>query len=223
VPLSGASLVQPPTSGSFDASAGTASLGSGSTAGSAVLLIARVASGNLQLDVPAGFEADIVPIGLGGAILHAFRRKDIPAGESSWGLSVTLGTLVTWFAYEWAGLDLTEPLDKWATNGAAGVTSISTGTTPAASADDLLCMAVHAASIVTTFSGQTNGFVEGEERSDTSGSHGNQTIAVSRLYPGAAGTFECTATIGASATAMGAMLVYRAVGALPDTPAEVTS
>jgi hypothetical protein len=60
--------------------------------------------------------------------------------------------------------------------------------------------------------------VGGEELSQSSVTYGDATVAISRLYPGAAGQYECTATLGASVTALGTMLVYRAVGEIPVSP-----
>jgi hypothetical protein len=208
--------------GNFDASSGTATLPSGTSEGSAVLLVARSASAPGGLNVPAGFEQDITPISLGGAALHAWRRKNCAVGESSWPISLQaqIADLVLWFAYEVTDLDLTEPLDQWATHGATGVTSVSTGTTPQTNADDIMCMAIHATNTVTTISGWTNGFdvIPGEFQSQNAGADGQEAMSVQRLYPGVAGQYECTATLGASVTAMGAMIAYRAVGELPVDP-----
>lgn len=216
--LSEASILQK-NQGSFEAASGIATLPSGTTDGSTVLIIAWANGLAGQLQIPAGFEQDIVPIGLGSSDLYAWRRKGVPANESSWTVQ-TIGEtgLILWFAYEINGVDFTEPLDQWQTHGATGVTSISTGTTPQTSVSDIACFAVHGAFSLTTISGQTNGFVEGEELSQSSVTYGDATVAISRLYPGAAGQYECTATLGAAATALGTMLVYRAVGELPVDP-----
>jgi hypothetical protein len=221
--LSEANVLQK-NSGSFDATSGTATLPAGTTAGSTVLIISRVATNNVQLNVPDGFDADITPIGLGGAILQVWRRRGVPAGESSWALVIpALASLVIWLAYEITGLDQIEPLDLQVTSSGTGVTSITSGTVTT-SVDDVMCLAIHTASNATTVSGWTGGFdVDNEQLSQTSASHGNGTVAAARLWPGVAGTYESTATFGVSTTALAAMLTYRAIGVLETPLPAVTS
>lgn len=129
-----------------------------------------------------------------------------------------------WFAYEIGGVDLTEPLERTVVNSGASVTSLSTGTTPSTSYGDLMCLAVHAALNNTTIGGQTNGFQDtGAGQGEIQQIASPGSVAVSRLWPGAGGTFETTATFGMSVSALGALLVYRGVGELPVPAPEVMS
>jgi hypothetical protein len=175
------------------------------------------------LDPVAGFLQTTTPIGGAGTILTCWHRPDVVDGEQSFTATTVTDQYLVWVALEMTMLDRATPLDVTATTSSSGGT-ISTGTTGMSSADDLFCVAIHCAkgSVAPTISGQTNGFAAGELANVNPPGTVNR-IALSSLFPGAAGTFESTATLANSSVALGAMLVFRAVGMLLDTPAEVTS
>jgi hypothetical protein len=217
--LSEASIIQPPNFGSYEAASGTPTLPDVTTEGSTVLLVTAEFNGTFgQLKTPDGFQADIPPTGAGNLYVQSFRRPDVPAGESSWPTS-NIGTsisLTMWFIYEIAGMDRIEPLGAKTTGASAGVTSLSSGTSsPSVSETDLLCLDLHAALTAgITIDGHTGGFVAAEYQSQTS-THGNGSAQIARLYPGAGGTFACTATYSASVTAAAVLLVYKAAAEDP--------
>jgi hypothetical protein len=217
--LSEASLVQPPAFGTFTTQTGTASLPNPTQDGSTVLLLTfRNNSSSLEI-VAAGFMDDGPSLGAGGNTMLQRRHREVFGGENSWPLDAQFpssGNIFAWLAYEFSSVDRVSPLDQYATNSGLSVATLSTGTTPQVDDTDIACIAVHAtSSAVTTMTPQTAGFVKGEEITLNNGS-GNITVMVSRAYPGAGGTYECTADLGGTmGLALGAMLVYRAAAEEP--------
>ena len=220
--LSEASLVQPPASGTFTTQTGTASLPNPTQDGSTVLLLTfRNNSSSLEILAP-GFMDDGPSLGAGGTTMLQRRHREVFGGENSWALDAQFtgaGNIFAWLAYEFASVDRVSPLEQYATNSGLSVATLSTGTTPTVAATDIACIAVHStSSAVTTMTPQTAGFVKGEEVTLTNGS-GHITVMVSRSYPGAGGTYECTADLGGTmGLALGAMLVYQGAGELPVDP-----
>jgi len=188
-----------------------------------VLIIAYTPQefGSVNLQPPDGFAVGFV-VGLGQQELAMWHRQDVPAGETSWLISSpsTLADLIMWFAYEVGGPDVVTPLERnFQPTGGTGVTTQSTGTTTNTNYTDLMCIAVHCCNSIKTIDQQTNGFVAMETQQQTSGAgHGAGTVAVSRLYPNAGGTFECTATYSAASNTVAGITVYRGAAELPVSP-----
>jgi hypothetical protein len=122
-----------------------------------------------------------------------------------------------WVVYEVVGLDTLDATSNGTDGGAGDTTSMSTGTTPSTTIDDIAAFAAHVignstAPVATDISGHTGGFAERDEVLLADGAT-EVRLSVSACYPGAAGTLECTAswTPGAANQHSAAALVaYRA-------------
>jgi hypothetical protein len=196
-------LVQPSSSGSFEAASGDASLPTATTAGSTVL-IACTCPQQFNPAPPSGFANDSPTQG-SNLRVYLFRRSNVPAGETAWTLTPLTSALVRWTVYEVAGLDLDAPLDVilagTAVSTQTGVTA-SSGTTPLSSTYDGLVVALHASYITTsttptTFSGHTGGMTEMDEGAAV-GATVALNLSVSMRTTQQLATFESTATASAT-------------------------
>jgi hypothetical protein len=216
-------LVQPANSGSFHALSGTATLPTGTTEGSTVLICLGQAVGDAVFNPPTNFTRDT----FFSDKLCVFRRTGMPAGETSWTLSGPISTpaLVRWVVYEIqpGALDPDVPVDVSvasvpATNSG---TSVGTGTTPQSTTYDGLKLALYGAynsagTTVPTFSGHTGGLIEQNSGgATTAGTALGLSVAMQPTQQ--LGAFSSAATssmtLSPSNPGHGTMLVYTAAGA----------
>ena len=205
--------------GGFNATSGNATLGSGTTAGTTLLLIVGTASSFPSTNPPTGFTPangdGPVPATTNKVMLF---RKTATAGETSWAITVASAQLVCWSVLEVDGLDASTPKDVTVStfqNGTA-VTSQSTGTTATATTYDGFAVAAHfgqaSTTTIPTWSGQTNGFAEVTD-AGVAGASTAAGMAVSTLSTQTPATFSCTATASASVGAGATVVVYTAANA----------
>jgi len=215
VALSAANVVQaktgplPPSSG---ATSVEVSLDSPTQAGGTVTV--EMCGPATWPGMPDGWDYD-VNAPAAGPFLWVFRRSGTAAGEgvagsTAWTWSYIAPTNWMWRATEWdTALDPVSPLEVVAAAGAssgAGVTSVSTTTTPVTNRAEVVALATHLwvygagadPSRVFGFGPYTNGFAERDELrfNATSGEYG---IAWSWAFAQATGTFETSATVSNSA------------------------
>lgn len=161
-------------------------------------------------------------------ILWAFRRPQVPAGESSWDWTYIAATNWLWRVTEWDSvLDPVGPFEAFkagTTQNGTGVTTVSTGTTPSTNRAEVVALATHSwhrlANSAQSFnwSDHTNGF---SERDDVRATLGNAEydLGFSWKFAEATGTFECTATVNTSprdaADSYNALVVVYAATSVP--------
>lgn len=213
-------------SGSFDASSGSATLDTATTAGNHVVIYACLEGDtitNTQLNVPTGFtEATNAPGAMNFTSPYVFWKLSGAGGETSFTLDFASGgpSQVLWRIEEVVGLDLINPVHvvKGPTpfDDLATTTTRSTGTTASTSSYDVLAKAIFTArgttAAIPVWSGYTNGFTEEEQVSATDGSHG-VAMAIATKPRQALAQHECTASLDAAANARGSMVVFTAEGA----------
>jgi hypothetical protein len=141
--------------------------------------------------------------GSGAAVTALYRRKSSfgVADESSWTVTFAAGVSASWAVLEVAGLD---PASVGTVAGGSGsgtltrtADPVSTTTTP-----DALILALHSSvndsTEVVSWDSQTGGFGELTDQCTTRATPRNVSLAVSRLFPAARGTYSCTATMNAT-------------------------
>lgn len=196
-------------SGVAAAASGTfaVTLPSGTTVGNTVIIGATIVGAGSTITTPTGFVKDT-----NTTKHYIFRRSNVPAGETSWTLTANLASRWACWAMEIANLDLDDPLDGSATS-ASGVSPQTSGTVSTNSALDTIVLASHAgnntASAAPTWSSQTNGFTELAEAGTSAGATSNTDVAVSYLFPGTIGPFECSATESVASISTGVLLIYK--------------
>jgi hypothetical protein len=213
-------LVQPSNSGGFTGASGSATLPTGTTAGSTLLL--AISSTGTSVTV-TGFTDDS-PTNIGTTKAYAFRKSNVAAAETSWTITAVSGSINRWTVYEVDGLDPVAPVDVKQTGTTPNVTSgtsVSTGTLAASTTYDGLVVALHAANnaaspTAPTFSGHTNALVEMDEGGATNGT-ASVGLSVSMRTVQSLGAFECTATasitLTGTNTATALIVCYSAAGA----------
>jgi hypothetical protein len=161
------------------------------------------------------------------ALLYAFRRPAVVAGESSWPFTIS-ASYSLWRVEEWTGIDLIDPLVATAlgTIQAASATTPS-GTTGDPGVDDFAAIAVFLFAKGSAGQGAfpadrsySNGFTEVAYHTfGTGNAAGDRALAIAESYPGVAGALETTMTLSTAGggsltglTSQGMMLAYRAVG-----------
>lgn len=213
MPLSADNFIQENTGTTSSSTDVVATLPSGTTAGSAVIVVIT-ATGGLPL-AATGFSS-------GGAatFIAVFYKTDVGAGETSWTFTATLAEVRVWYCVEVSGIDAVEAAEVFAANSNVAVANggtLSTGTTVTNASTDTLSLAVFVATDASgTWSGYTNGY---EEVVETSG--GVRSLSVARKFlAGTTGQFECTATRAGTGTVncSGLVLVLRAAGAAVAAP-----
>jgi hypothetical protein len=221
VPLSlDAMLVQPSNSGSFTGASGSATLPTGTTASSTLLLLVASTATGLTA---SGFTNDS-GVNIGSPNAYIFRKSNVGAGETSWALAASAGTLTRWTVYEIAGLDLVAPVDQVVSTTASvqSGTTVATPTLAPSTTYDGLVVANHATYITTsttptTFSGHTNGMTEMDEGSVNDGASKAVDLSVSMKTVQSLGSFDTTATASSTLSitnaAAATIVCYAAEGA----------
>lgn len=175
------------------------------TAEGSTVLIELYAPGSLTAvgTLPDGFELDANL----SYSFYTLRKREVPAGETSYGFTYIATGLWEWRITEWdVALEPGSPYEAWATNTAAavGLTSFSTGTTAATSRPVTVALAMHhwehaASRPAQTFDwgSHTNGFAErAEQRVSVTGRETD--TCWSWLFSDTAGAYETTATATSS-------------------------
>jgi hypothetical protein len=212
-------LVQPSNSGSFTGASGTASLPTGTTAGSTVLICVGSTSATVS---STGFTDDSGTQG-SNTRTYVLRKSNVGAGETSWTLTASVNTMTRWTAYEVAGLDPDAAVDvkMTSTTSTTSGTTASTGTLARSTTYDGVVVALHAvkdaaSTTPPTLSGHTNGMTEMDEGGVNDGV-GSVGLSVSMKTVQALDTFGCVATSSitlSSTSSAGATIVcYTAQGA----------
>jgi hypothetical protein len=199
VPLSlDAMLVQPSNSGGFVGASGSATLPTGTTAGSTLLLlVSSTTSGNVTA---SGF-TDSAPTNIGSTKAFALHKANVAAAEMSWTITSGTGAINRWTIYEIAGIDPDAPVDVKQTGTTPSITSgttAATGNVGPSTTYDGLVVAIHAArhtasTTAPTFSGHTGGMTEMDEGGANDGT-GSVGLSVSMQTTQSLGTFASTAT-----------------------------
>ena len=209
--------------GSFTGTTGSASLGSGTTAGNTVMILAGLGADGtdlFDLTVPSGF-SEVAAVGDSGfqGALYGFIRPSASAAETTWTLAVTGGSQqVAWAAFELSNVDCDWPdkiyLHQLVESGSAGAVStktVDTGSTSETFTGVALAVyfAENAAGSSPDVSAYTNGFAE----------IANQTVAGTRAHrltvaakaQQAVEVVSCTASISPSSYCSAWMLVLTGV------------
>jgi hypothetical protein len=209
--------------GGFNSTTGSATLPSGTTAGTTLLLIVGLGSGstNLSPNPPTGF----TPAGGEGPVFASdpkvlfYRKSNVAAGETSWTIAMGVAGLICWSVLEVDGLDLTTPKDVGVASAstATAATSVSTGTSATSTTYDAFVVAAHLAlnatnTTVPTWSGQTNGFDEVTD-AGIAGASTAAGLAVSVQSTGALGAFSSTGTSSVTGNLASTLVVYTTAGA----------
>jgi len=214
VPLSDSNIIQSNSgdTGTTAPASVNATLGVGTTANNDVILIVNC---TVSVANPIGFVLDRSHINGTANAMYVFRHALVPAGETSWTITPSAAAPVAWVVYEVSGL-AAAPLDASASSGnTANTLDQSTGSTGTTSATDVLIVAAHgtwneADATEVTWSAHTNSFVESHDVStNVAAAANNVALSVSRRFPGAVGTWECTATQSRSTEASGIIVVYK--------------
>jgi len=158
MPLTDSNIVQV-NSGGFNGSSVTVTLPSATQAGNTLVLFAFMCAVSTNFSIPDGFvEAGSASVG-SAQTLVAYRRSNVPAGESSWNLSLNNIVPCSWVIYELADINVLAPVDH--TPGAATDTGTALTVTDSdvmASAEKITLVAFgcfnSAAATAPTFSGQ---------------------------------------------------------------------
>jgi hypothetical protein len=224
VPLNLDAIVQS-NHGNFNATSGSVSLGAETTADSTVVICAMSGYGggaDRHLVPPAGFAWASFEISSSSAHTNPYVfYKKTAGGETSWTLAFAANSAqVCWAVLEVAGLDLSAPvhgdssINPFADT--AGLTTNSTGTTPAASSYDVIAFAVHPTWIAGTtpvgIDGHTNSFAELVEESRDDGTN-SVSMSVSMRSSQALSDYECTASFTAACHSRATLVVFTAEGA----------
>jgi hypothetical protein len=232
VPLS-ADNAQQSDSGSFTSTSGSATLPAGTDAGTTVLLFVTT-FGTGTVTTPTGFVLDNSGVNAGispNARIYIFRRSNVPAGESSWTITVSVSQLTTWAVREYTDLDPNDPkvAAPVVVSGSLGAGSeTSTGQIYAANpSEDVLALAVvtgydtgatgptFAVGPTEATSGNNTTSTLAEDASGTDGTRA-ATIAVFEEFSGPRiGLFYTASTNFTRATAgnyTGLKVAYRAKG-----------
>lgn len=205
------------------------SLPSGTTAGNTVIVILSTFVGGMTL--PTGFVNDGASSASSHGLLVA-RKSNVAAAETSWTFTLSTSTNYTWYVMEVSELDVGEPLDAFiSTTGTAQAngSTRSTGTTSANAGLDVLVIGAWGAADASvpgggSWSNHTNGFEEVVDTSSTaSGAVNNYSISVGRIFPGAVGPYESTATWTsvdgqAGSASYGLIVAYRSASSPILTP-----
>jgi hypothetical protein len=214
VPLSDADFLQA-SSGGFNATSGSATLGVGTTAGNTLIL--AVTTQGATVTTPSGFTA-IAPASAGSNRLHVYRKTAVDA-ETSWTVTVSITAPVAWVMYELTGIDTDAAVDvgQAAINNVLTTASIGTGTSPNSTTYDGVVLYFHSAgnttdTTVPTFSGQTDGAEVTDQ--GQAGAANAVGLSVSCRFVQSLGAFASTATISlTAASANGWVVVLTATGA----------
>jgi len=159
MPLTDSNIVQV-NSGGFNAASGPVTLPSATQAGNTVILFVFIHNAtNNAIGTPTGFQL-VAGISVANAqVLGAYRRSDVPAGESSWTLSLSLPQPCSWVIYELTDIDVNVPTDHTPGTASGTGTALSVTTSDVmASAEKITLVAFgcfnSGAATAPTFSGQ---------------------------------------------------------------------
>ena len=202
-------------SGSFNAASGSATLPVGTTAGNTVILTVDTNSAS-GITLPTGFVKD-TPTVVGAQKLSIYRRSNVPAGETSWTISVGVTAPVAWEVREYEGIDPDFPVDvvPSAYQFSGSASSIAAGPTPASTAYDGLFICAHGGNSTTTtpptWSGHTGGVTEDTDQ----GAVGATTavgLSVSSVTVASLAAWQVTATCSITAALGATCVLYAATG-----------
>lgn len=211
--LSPDSIVQQNT-GTANSTTITCTLASGTTAGNTVILcVYTVGTGGPTC---TGFTRDHGS-SVGATKAYVLRQTAVDAGLTTFALNAFSGSQPTvWFAYELAGVHNLVPKEAGVTSpqSGTGVTSQTTGTTPATQAYQGLAWAFWGAhnptnSTVPALSAFTNGLAQQSTNNRADGATATAaTVALAVVSD--LGTFESTAIISVSSNTSAMMIMYAA-------------
>ena len=230
MPLSVDNILQSNTGG-FEGSSGAATLSTGTTAGSTVLIFVGIGTpggSDYWMRAPSGFTVltNWFPgfINAEKTAPWVYAKRNVSADETSWTMNENTSKTVqaAWVAMEITGIEanllnaffVADSGESLTYNAAAS--SIGSGSTPVSSCYDVLAFAVHSArsdtTTVPTWSGQNNGFTEFAE-SSTVNANNAVSIAVSYKPSLALSSYTCTASLSPTSPAAGTVVGLFAEGA----------
>lgn len=231
MPLSVDNIIQLNT-GSFEGTSGSATLPSGTTAGSAVLIFAGLSSDNSSshsISTPSGFDVVATLSAPRFTFPYVFLDQSSAGSETSWTLTVNGGSrIVCWAVAEVTGLDMTEAFLAGVPNGVflntsvnpsgvqSLVTSRSTNTSSTSESFDSMALAFFVAtsadSTIPVISGHTNGFTEIAATSFAGASQA-QAISLAAKPSLSLATYSTTVSVSPSAYTVAALHAYTAADA----------
>lgn len=216
MPFTADNIIQSAT-GTANGTSFTATLPSGTTDGSTVLIVAETfGSGGM---ISSGFTRDHGTTA-GSSKGYIFRKSNVAAGENNWSVTGPVSAQpFVWFVLEIAGLHRTATLETNTISVATGtgVTTMASNTTPQSTIYEGIAFCLHAgqnvsSSTVPVWSGYTGDFTEWAQNSRVDGSTAT-AAALSYNVVKDIGTFQCTATASVAVTADSVVVVYAAAGA----------
>lgn len=215
MPLSAGNVIQAKTANAVNQQTISVTLDNPTTPGGTVTV--EMLGPAVYPSMPAGWDFDgLVPSS--APVQWTFHYCGGPGGETSWSWTYVAATHWLWRVTEWdVGLDPVSPLEVWAEGdnlGGTGVTTVSSGTTPATNRGDVVALAMHSwfsnrtSAQAFNWDSYTNGFTERDELRVTMSPTEYDTAWSWKFGTTPGATYETTATV--NTTPRDALDTYRA-------------
>jgi hypothetical protein len=230
VPLTVDNFVQS-NSGEFNAASGSVTLPTGTTAGNALVIIASTY--NTTITAPAGLTRDSTDPGAATQkvyIFSAFGAGALPAGSTSWTLTLGTAAPCAWVVYELSGI-LTDlivaPVNSVSPHTTATATSVGTGIPATGLYYDVIYIAAHSAydstsATAPTWSGHSGPGGDFVETHDQGASGTGVSVGLSTSWSPSnttsIGSITATSSLASAGPLAATMVGYIAAGSrrLPD-------